>query len=166
MIEENTATYDARRHQTGILALAARAIDGRSERLEDRAYPLHGTGRSRPPYDTAWQVREEPEYYIPDFLADKGYEADTELSAAAEAHSEGLREAMALLDEAENLVDVLRASVEHEGDSRAMQAEAVLKVVKGKLTQAHTRIDRQDARYRNLFLAYFELKARVEKRAE
>jgi hypothetical protein len=52
------------------------------------------------------------------------------------------------------------ASVEHEGDSRAVQAEAVLKIVKSKLKGAHTRIDRQDARYRNLFLAYFEFKAR------
>jgi hypothetical protein len=63
--------------------------------LTSSALTLHGTGRSGSPYSTAWQVRKEPEYYIPDFLADKNYEADPELSAAAYSHSEGLREAMA-----------------------------------------------------------------------
>jgi hypothetical protein len=38
--------------------------------------------------------------------------------------------------------------------------------VRKKLRKAHTRIDRQDARHRNLFLAYFELKARSEKGEE
>jgi rubrerythrin len=73
---------------------------------------------------------------------------------------------MALLDDAENLLTVLLASMEQESDSRAMQAEAVLKIVRKKLRKAHTRIDRQDARHRNLFLAYFELKARSEKGEE
>jgi hypothetical protein len=68
--------------------------------------------------------------------------ADPKLIEAADAHAKDLREAMALLDDAENLVAVLMASVEHEGDSRAMQAEAVLKIVRKKLRKAHVRIDR------------------------
>jgi hypothetical protein len=40
MIEENTATYDARAHQTRIIAMAARAIDGPPKLLGDCAYPL------------------------------------------------------------------------------------------------------------------------------
>jgi hypothetical protein len=163
MIIANTDTYDARSHQTIVPAIAVRAIAGRPKLSKARAYPLRGTGRSEPPCSTAWQVREEPAYYIPDLLPDKDRGAEPELFAAADAHSEGLREAMALLDEAENLVTVLMASMEHEGDSRAMQADAVLKIVRKKLTKAHTRIDRQHARHRNLFLAYFELKAPSEK---
>jgi hypothetical protein len=163
MIIANTATYDARSPQTIIPAIAPRAIAARPKRPAARAYPLRGTGRSEPPCSAAWQVREEPAYYIPDLLSDKDREAEPELFAAADAHSEGLRNAMALLDEAENLVAVLTASMEHEGDSRAMQAEAVLKIVRKKLAKAHSRIDRQNARHRNLFLAYFELKARSEK---
>jgi hypothetical protein len=73
---------------------------------------------------------------------------------------------MALLDDAENLVAVLMASVEHEGDSRAMQAEAVLKIVRKKLKKAHARIDRQDTRHQKLFVAYFELKGRAEEGGE
>jgi rubrerythrin len=47
-----------------------------------------------------------------------------------------------------------------------MQTEAVLKVVRKKLRKAHTRIDRQESRHRNLFLAYFELKARSDQEVE
>jgi hypothetical protein len=65
---------------------------------------------------------------------------------------------MALLDDAENLLAVLMAAIEDDGDSRAMQADAVLRVVRKKLRKAHTRIDRQDDRHRNLFLTYFALK--------
>jgi hypothetical protein len=166
MVIANTDTYDARRPGTIIPGIAARAIAGRPKRPEGHTYSPGGDGRSEPPCSTAWQVREEPAYYIPDLLPDKDREAEPELFAAADAHSEGLREAMALLDEAENLVAVLMASTEHQGDSRAMQAEAVLKIVKKKLTKAHTRIDRQHARHRNLFLAYFALKARSEKGGE
>ena len=98
--------------------------------------------------------------YIPDPLTDEDYEPDPALSDAADAQTEGQREAMALLDDVENLLGVLLASIEHESDSRAMQAEAVLKIVKKKLKKAHIRIDRQEGDHRNLFLAYFEQKAR------
>lgn len=68
---------------------------------------------------------------------------------------------MALIDDAENLLAVLVASTEEEADSRAMQADTVLKIVRKKLNKAHTRIDRQESRHRNLFVAYFELKERA-----
>src|SRR5690606_16915211 len=102
------------------------------------------------------------EYYIPDLLSDRDYAPDPALLEAAEAHTEEQREAMALLDDAENLLAVLLASQEQECDSRAMQAEAVLKVVQKKLRQSHNRIDRQEGSHRNAVLAYFELKERKE----
>jgi hypothetical protein len=164
MIDANPVTYDACNPQTTIPAPAARAVAGRPKLAAVRAYSLPAA--DRPAAAAGWQVREEPEYYIPDVRSDKDYEPDPELIEAADAHTEGQREAMALLDEAENLVAVLLASMGDEGDSRAMQAEAVLKVVKKKLKKAHVRIDRQDSRHRNLFVAYFELKGRAEEGGE
>jgi hypothetical protein len=150
--------------------VAGRPVAGRTKHPEIRVYELPATCRPAPSprFDPAagWQVREEGEYYIPDLLKDDNYEPDPALYDAAAAHTESQREAMGLLDVAENLLAVLLASVEDEGDDRAMQAEAVLKIVKKKLTKAHTRIDRQEARHRNLFLAYFELKARLRKEAD
>jgi hypothetical protein len=61
---------------------------------------------------------------------------------------------------------MLMSAIEDDGDSRAMQAEAVLKVVRKKLRKAHIRIDLQETRHRNLFLAYFELKARSDREVE
>jgi hypothetical protein len=164
MIIANPVTYDARNLQTTIPAMAARAVASRPQLAAVRAY-------SRPAADAeaaaaGWQVREEPEDYLPDRLSDPDEAADPELIEAADAHAKDLREAMALLDDAENLVAVLMASVEHEGDSRAMQAEAVLKIVRKKLRKAHVRIDRQDARHQELFAAYCELKGRAEEGGE
>ena len=73
---------------------------------------------------------------------------------------------MALLDDAENLLGVLLALIEYESDSRAMQADAVLKIVKKKLKKAHIRIVWQESDHRNLFLAYFDLKARLGEEAD
>src|SRR5690606_31154719 len=87
---------------------------------------------------------------------------DPAIIDAAEAHTKEQREAMALLDDAENLLAVLMASQEQEFDSRAMETEAVLKVVRKKLRKAHNRIDRQEGSHRNAVLAYFELKGRTE----
>jgi hypothetical protein len=157
MIDTNPVTYDARNPQTTFPANAARAAAGRPKLALARMYP-------RPAAESAaaWQVREEPEYYIPDLLSDRDHAPDPALIAAAAAGTEEQREAMALLDDAENLLAVLLASLEDEGDSRAMQAEAVLKVVRKKLNKAHVRIDRQERSHRNVFLAYSELKERAE----
>ena len=160
MIEANPFTYDARNPQTTIPATAARAVAGRPKLAAARAYSLTAADAEAAAADR--QVREEPEYYIPDLLFNEDYEPDPKLVEAGDAHSEDLRVAMASLDDAGNLTEVLMASVEQEGDSRAMQAEAVLKTVREKLRDAHIRIYRQDARHRNLFFAYFELKERAE----
>jgi hypothetical protein len=150
--------------------VAARPAADLTKRPRIRAYSLPAICRPASPHGdpaVAWQVREdEGEYDVPDLLNDRSYEPDPALYDAAHAHTEAQREAMALLDDVENLLAVLLASIEDDGDSRAMQVEAVLKVVRKKLNKAHTRIDRQESRHRKLFLAYFELKARSEKAAK
>jgi hypothetical protein len=160
MIDANPVSYDARNPQTTVPATAARAAAGRLKLTLARAYPRPVADRLAAA--AGWQVREEPEYYIPDLLSDRDHAPGPALIEAAEAETEEQREAMALLDDAENLLAVLLASLEDEGDSRAMQAEAVLKVVRKKLNKAHVRIDRQERSHRNVFLAYFELKERAE----
>ena len=158
MTDANPVTYDARNPQTPDPATAARAVTDRPKLAFIRAYP-----RPAAEFATAgWQVREEPEHYIPDLLSDRDAAPDLALIAAAAAETEEQREAMALLDDAENLLAVLLVSQEQECDSRAMQAEAVLTVVRKKLRQAHNRIDRQEGSHRNAVLAYLELKQRME----
>lgn len=166
----NSATCDTPRRPIRLAAVATRPAAGLTKRPGIRPYALPAACRAASPHgDLAlgWQVREEAgKYDIPDPTEDENYEADPELFDAAEAHTEEQREAMALLDDAENLLAVLMAAIEDDGDSRAMQVDAVLKVVRKKLRKAHTRIDRQDARHRNLFLAYFELKAQSDQEAK
>lgn len=159
MTEANPVAYDARNPKAPIAILAAHAVAGRPKLATVRAYSPPAAGR--PAATAGREVREEPEYYVPELLSDRDYEPDPELINAAYAHSEGLRDAMALIDDAENLLAVLVASTEEEADSRAMQADTVLKIVRKKLNKAHTRIDRQESRHRNLFVAYFELKERA-----
>jgi hypothetical protein len=164
----NSATCDTRRVQAPFAAVAVRPVAGLTKQPGLGGYSppatCHASARRRPA--AGWQIREEGEYYIPDLLTDEDYEPDPALSDAADAHTEAQREAMALLDGTENLLGVLLASIEYESDSRAMQADAVLKIVKKKLKKAHVRIDRQEGDHRNLFLAYFELKARLGKEAD
>lgn len=170
MITANTVTYDAANPQTTLPAMLVRAATETSKGTESRVYPPPGIGRAASPLFASvaprWQVREDGGYYIPDFLCDKDDAADPLLSEAADADSKDLREAQGLLDEAANLVAVLLASMEQECDARAAQAETVLTIVEKKVNQAHNRIDRHEIRHTNLFLAYFELKARLEKGAE
>jgi hypothetical protein len=146
--------------------VAVRPAAGVTKHPGIHAYPLPTTCRAgfllREP-GVAWQIREEGgEYDVPDLLQNEDYEPDPELYDAAYDHTNAQREAMGLLEDAENLLAVLLAAIEDDGDSRAMQVEAVLKIVRKKLDKAHTRIDRQESRQRNLFLAYFELKAQSD----
>lgn len=165
----NPAPCDTPR-PTPLASEAVRSAAGLPKVSEIRAYPRLDICRAASPHgDSAagWQVREDgDEYDIPDLLGHEDYEPEAVLSDAACEHTEGEREAMALLDDAENLLSVLLDAIEDDGDSRAMQTEAVLKVVGKKLRKAHTRIDRQEWRHRNLFLAYFDLKEKVQKDAE
>lgn len=166
----NSATCDTPRRSTRLAAVAARPAAGLTKRPGIRAYSLPTICRATSSHGDpapSCQIREkEGEYDIPDPTEDENYEPDPELFDAADEHTEPQREAMALLDDAENLLSVLLASMEQETDSRAMQAEAVLKIVRKKLKKAHTRIDRQESRHRNLFLAYFELKAQSDQDVE
>ena len=162
-INANPVTHDARHPQTTVPAVTARPAAGRPKLAAIRWYSRPDAAiHDHPATAAARQVREEPEHYIPDLLSDRDYAADPALIEAAEAHTQEQREAMALLDDAENLLAVLLASQEQECDSRAMQAEAVLNVVRKKLRQAHNRIDRQESSHRNAILAWFELKERME----
>ena len=158
MTDANPVTYDARNPRTPVPATAARAVTGRPKLASIRAYPRPAAQSGT----AGWQVREEPEHYIPDLLSDRDAAPDLALIAAAAAETEEQREAMALLDDAENLLAVLLAALEQDGDSRAMQAETVLKIVRKNLNDAHVRIDRQERSHRNAALAYFELKARAQ----
>ena len=166
----NSATCDTPRRPTSLASGTVQPAAGLPKVSEIRAYQLPNICRAASlPSDpaTGWQVREDgEEYEIPDLLGDEDYEPEAVLSHAAFEHTEAERKAMGLLDDAENLLSVLLDAIQDDGDSRAMQTEAVLKVVGKKLRKAHTRVDRQEWRHRNLFLAYFDLKCRVQKDAE
>jgi hypothetical protein len=169
MIDANTASYDAGSCQKTIRTIAARVIAGRPALAEALVYIVPGTDCSVTHFLNPFadqQVMEDRKYYVPDLLSDEEYEADLRLSEAADADTERLREAQGLIDEAVNLIAVLLASMEQETDARAMQAETILKIVEKKLNKAHIRVDRQETCHRNLFLAYFDLKARSEKDME
>lgn len=108
------------------------------------------------------RVREDRDFYIPDYLS--GGSASTRSGAwsAADQQASDLRDAERYLADALNLVAVLRASLEHEGDTRAVQAETVLKIVQGRLKKVHRCMDRHDTRFMNLFLAYADLRELTE----
>lgn len=107
---------------------------------------------------TVMQLEEDGEFYVPDFLLDDDYEIRPALFDAAEEHARDLHEAERCIDEALNLADVLRAAMGDAGDSRAMQVDTVMAIVREKLSRAHARIDEYETRYLNLFIAYVELK--------
>ena len=114
----------------------------------------------------SWQVREDGEFYIPDLLSDKHDDTNTEAYALAAEHARHLRKAQGLVGEALDLTGLMLASLGDEGDSRAMQIETALKAIEKKLKKAFNRIDRHDRRHTNLFLAYFNLRAKSEEGAE
>lgn len=166
----DSAVCDILRRRTRLAIVATRPAAEPKARPGLRTYPFltacRPTSSDESPMPS-WQIREERgEYVTPDQSEDENDERGPEVFDAAAAHTEEQREAMCLLDDAENLLAVLMAAIEDDGDSRAMQAETVLKVVREKLREAHTRINRQESHYRNLFLAYFELKARSEREVE
>lgn len=102
------------------------------------------------------QLKEDREFYIPDYIA-RGAD-DPDLYAAADDHARELRKAEKHLDDALNLTGVLRASLQEADDSRAVQADTVLKIIEKLLNKAHSCIDRHDTRFMNLFMAYFDSK--------
>ncbi|HEX2138493.1 MAG TPA: hypothetical protein VHG33_02155 [Woeseiaceae bacterium] len=109
------------------------------------------------------QVKEDPEFYVPDLLSDDDYELDVHAWSAADAHAKHLRKAEGWLHDAQNLSRVLRASVQDGADSRAAQADTVLKIIEKRLRKASRAIDRHGRRHSNLFLAYVELRQERER---
>jgi hypothetical protein len=114
-----------------------------------------GTGKSAMGRN---RLAEDKGFYVPDLLADADFEPRPALWDAAEAHAGSLRNAEHHIDDALNLARVLRAAIREDGDSRAMQADTVLRLVEKKLDRARRQIDRHDASHVNLFLAYAELR--------
>lgn len=108
------------------------------------------------------EIREDKDFYIPDYLSAGPAGIRRDAWSAAEAQASDLRDAERLLDDALNLVAVLLGSLQEAGDTRAMQAETVLRIVEERLKQAHNCIDRHDTRFMNLFLAYFARQDRGE----
>ncbi len=106
----------------------------------------------------AMQLREEGEFYVPDLLSDPEHRPSPATCSAADAYGRHLKKAERHVDEARLLTDVLRASLGDDYDGRAMQVDTVLEVIDKKLRKARLRMDRHDARYLNLFLAYTKLK--------
>ncbi|MEX2495109.1 MAG: hypothetical protein WD448_03415 [Woeseia sp.] len=107
---------------------------------------------------TVMRLEEDGEFYVPDFLFDDDFDIGPALFDAAEEHARDLHEAERCIDEALNLADVLRAAMGDAGDSRAMQVDTVMAIVREKLSRAHARIDEYETCHLNLFIAYVELR--------
>jgi hypothetical protein len=169
MNEANTASYNVSR---GPLS----AID-----TTQAAYAYEPLASVRPVYE----LRESPfddeppedngededpdarkKYAIPDVLSNMEAGSHADIYAAAEEHATELRVAEGELDEAINLVAVLLGFMQSVEEAEAMQVETVARLVKVRLDKVYRRIDRHGIAHTNLFLAYFELKARAEGGAE
>lgn len=163
MSEAISATYDVPGRRIPSPAMdvpAAHPAPGHSNR---RAHALDpGLDRPSPWMAAAWQVREDPAFYVPDIASDTPFETHAKFYAPADEHARHLRRAQRNLEDALNLARVLSASFSGEGDSRAAQVETVLTIVERKLEKALNRIDQHDTRHRNLFFAYFDLKEKAE----
>ena len=163
MSEAISATYDVpgRRTLSPAMAVpAAHPAPGHSIRRAQapNSDEIDEVGLARPsPWATAaWQVREDRAFYVPNVMSDRSWNTDAELYHAVNQHARHLRRAQGRLEDVLNLAGVLRASIGDEGDSRAMQAETVLKIVERKLHKALNQLDRHDSLHRNLFFAYFD----------
>jgi hypothetical protein len=102
------------------------------------------------------QLKEDPEFYIPDYIAGERGTSCPDLYAAADDHAGDLRNAERYLDDVRNLTAVLRAALQEADQSFAAQADTVLKIIEKLLSKAHRCIDRHDTRFMNLFMAYFD----------
>ena len=109
-----------------------------------------------------WRVCEDRGHYVPDLLSDRDYDPDRQTYAAAEDYATHLRDAEHLLNEVLNLVGLMLAAIGDDCDSRAMQSEIALKIIEKKVQKTHRRINQHDRRHTNLFLAYSDLKGKLE----
>lgn len=151
-------------------------LGGEAEQGPDRCvlytFDTNGKPMTEPPIDPEdddkdREAREDrARYEVPDLLSDTTYDPDPKAYDAFAEQAADLHRVEDLLGDAWNLVGLMLTSVGEIGDSRDMQTEAGLKVIERKLRKAHARIDQHHTHYTNLFLAYCDLKARIEKGRE
>ena len=92
---------------------------------------------------------------------DRGdYDVESDATVADQANE--LYEAQRQIGDALNLAGLLLASLEDQGDSRAMQIYTVMQVIEEKLAKAYDGLDRHDAKHTELLLAYTDLKNKAE----
>lgn len=77
---------------------------------------------------------------------------DTDAYDAAADHAKHLYEAQALVGDALNLAGLLLASLEDQGDARAMQVSTAVAVIEDKLKQAYHQLDEHEACHAKLFV--------------
>ena len=114
MSEANTATYDLHDHRPPTAGMALKPVFQTPKRSVHRAYPVNADSAGPFPAESAWLVREDKPFYIPDILSDDRYDPHPEQHAAADEHARHLRKAQGYLDDAFNLVGVLLASLGDE----------------------------------------------------
>jgi hypothetical protein len=167
MSEAISATYDVPGRRIPSPAMAVPAAHPSPGHSISRAQALDpGLDRPSSWATAAWQVREDPAFYVPDVVSDTPFDTHAKFYAAADEHARHLHRAQRNLEDALNLARVLSASFSCEDDSRAAQVETVLKIVERKLNKTLNRIDRHATRHRNLFFAYFDLKEKAEEGGE
>ncbi len=84
---------------------------------------------------------------------------DAGADAAAAKHARHLLTAQGLVGDALNLAGLLLTALHDQGDRRAMQIEAAVRVIEKKLQKACNRLDKHDARHEKLFSAYRDLES-------
>ncbi len=92
---------------------------------------------------------------------DRG-EYDVESDATVADQASELYEAQCQIGDALNLTGLLLASLEDQGDSRAMQVHTVMRVIEKKLEKAYNQLDRHDANHTKLLLVYNDLKDKAD----
>ena len=95
-------------------------------------------------------------------MSDENNDTDPRTYTAAKERAAHLHKAEGLLCNAKDLVELMRAAISDEHDARAMQTDTALAVIEEKLREARRHIDEHDRHHTNLFLAYFELKGKMD----
>ena len=103
-------------------------------------------------------------FEIPEVLSNKsnerlGDESYIATWVAAGKYGKHLNNAVDDLMLAKDLAKTLTDSLEASHDSLGFRAATVVNEIVERLNKAYSRLDKHDTRYRNLFIAYFDLKA-------
>ena len=104
-------------------------------------------------------LHQSPTYRVREDRGD--YDIESDGNTATDQANE-LYEAQRQIGDALNLAGLLLASLEDQGDSRAMQVHTVTRVIEKKLEKAYDGLDRHDAKHTELLLAYTDLKDKAE----